>query len=118
MNPVETYFLKLEEPYKSIALYLRMLIKKTLPEAEEVSKWSLPFYDYNNKYMCYINYRKKTKVVDLSFIQGIHLKSHPELLVNGENRKQIRSIPITSLEAIDEQKVKELLLEAATLNSL
>lgn len=117
MNPVETYFLKLEEPYQSIALYLRMLIKKTLPDVAEVSKWSLPFYDYNDKYMCYINFRKKTKVVDLSFIQGVHLKTHPELLVNGENRKQVRSIPINSLETIDEKKIVDLVLEAAALNS-
>lgn len=117
MNPVATYFFNLEEPYQGVALYLRALIKKTIPDIVENSKWGLPFYDYNGKYMCYINYRKKTGVVDLSFIQGIHLKSHPEILVNGENRKQIRSVPLSSLEQVNEQQLVALLKEAMALNT-
>ena len=92
MNPVEHYILALDEPYQSISFYLRGLIKKTLPEAEEKFKWNCPFYDFNGKYMCYINFRKDRKLVDLAFVQGVHLTKHPELLIDGENRKQIRSV--------------------------
>ena len=115
LNPIDQYIFKLDEPYQSIAMYLRSVIKKTLPDIEEKYKWSCPFYDYNGKYMCYINFRKNTKVIDLSFIQGIHLGAFQEVLIDGENRKMIRSLKFKTLEEIDEKLVQEILIAAAEI---
>lgn len=112
MNPVDNYILKLQEPYQSIALYLQLLIKKTLPEVEEKYKWSLPFYDYKGKYMCYINFRKKYNAIDLGFVQGYKHQKNLDLLIAGEGRTQVRSVRIKSLEDIDEKKLIEIIIEA------
>jgi hypothetical protein len=112
MNPTEHYILKQEEPYQSIMLYLRSVLKKTLPEIDERFSYRIPFYHYNKKPLCYFNVLKGTAYVDIGFMQGVFLeKDFPEL-IDGRNRKQVRSIQIESLENFDEIRFVRLLKSA------
>jgi uncharacterized protein YdhG (YjbR/CyaY superfamily) len=55
MNPIEDYFLKQRKPLQSVMLFLRQIIKETLPEIEEKYRFKIPFYYYNGKQLCYLN---------------------------------------------------------------
>ena len=71
MNPAAHYILSKPEPFKSILLQLQLLVEHTVPEAELLYKWHLPFYYLNGKMFCFLNFRKR--FVDLSFIYGNEL---------------------------------------------
>ena len=113
MNPAEDYILKQEEPYQSIMLCVRSVLKKTLPEIDERFSYQIPFYHYNKKPLCYFNVLKGTSYVDIGLLQGVFLEKNFPELVDGRNRKQVRSIQIESLENFDEIRFVEL-LKAAT----
>lgn len=113
MNPAEDYILKQMEPYQSIMLYVRSVLKKTLPEIDERFSYRIPFYNYNKKPLCYFNVLKGTTYVDVGFMQGIFLENDFPELIDGRNRKQVRSVQIKDLESFDEIRFVEL-LKAAT----
>ncbi|HCQ78295.1 MAG TPA: 2-dehydro-3-deoxyphosphooctonate aldolase, partial [Leeuwenhoekiella sp.] len=52
MNPGAHYILSKPEPFKSILLQLQLLVEHTVPEAELLYKWHLPFYYLNGKMFC------------------------------------------------------------------
>ncbi|PNQ73739.1 2-dehydro-3-deoxyphosphooctonate aldolase [Hanstruepera neustonica] len=112
MKPVDAYFLEQKEPYRSIMLYVREVILKTLPNVQERYSYKIPFYNIGKKPMIYINILKGTDFVDVAFVQGILLeKDFPELQ-NYNNRKQVRSIQIKHIEDLDEHRFV-MLLQAA-----
>ncbi len=74
MNPAENYILNQPEPYRSIMLYIRRVILKTLPNVEEKYNYGIPFYHHNKKPMCYLNILKGTNFVDVAFVQGVFLE--------------------------------------------
>ncbi len=115
MNPVEQYLYHQKEPYQSIMLYVRSVILKTLPKIEEKYSYKIPFYHHNKKPMCYLNILKATSYVDVAFVQGIFLQDKFPQLKNKNNRKQVRSIQVKSLEDFDELMFVALLKEAAVL---
>ena len=115
MNPVEDYILNQPEPYQSIMLYVRSVILKTLPEVKEKYKYKIPFYHLYKKPMCYLNILKGTNYVDVAFVQGVFLQDKFTQLQNGNNRKQVRSIQVKSIENFDELLFVKLLKEAAKL---
>ena len=112
MNPVETHIYNQKEPFKSIMIYLRGLIKKSIPEVEESYNYKIPFFTLNNKPMLYLNVLKGTDYVDVAFVQGILLEKEFEELKNGNNRKQVRSIQVYNLTAFDEIKFVKILEQA------
>lgn len=112
MNPVETYILEQKEPYQSIMIYLRFVIKKVIPEIEETYNYRIPFFKYENKPLLYLNILKGTDFVDVGFVRGVNLESDFPELQNFKNRKQVRSLQIKELENFDEQRFSELLLAA------
>ncbi|MBT8318148.1 MAG: DUF1801 domain-containing protein [Lutibacter sp.] len=113
MNPVEQYILNQEEPYQSIMLYVRGVIRKTLPNIEEKFSYNIPLFNLNNKPMLYLNVLKGTNFVDIAFVQGILLKEKYPQLKNENKRKQVRSLQVKSLESFDELQFIELLKDAA-----
>ena len=114
MNPVETHIFNQQEPYKAIMIYIRDLVKRTIPEIKETYNYRIPFFAINRKPMLYLNILKGTTYVDVAFVQGILLeKDFPELK-NGKNRKQVRSIPVNDLTVFDENRFVELLHAAKT----
>ena len=112
MNPSESYILNQREPYQSIMLYVRSVIFKTLPEVNERYSYKIPFYNVDKKPLLYLNVLKGTNYVDVAFVQGILLEDKFPVLENHNNRKQVRSIKVKSLEDFDEMDFVELLKEA------
>jgi len=115
MNPLNNYFLNQKEPFQSIMLYIRSVILKTLPNVEERYSYKIPFYNVNKKPMLYLNILKGTNYVDVAFVQGILLEGKFQILKNDNNRKQVRSIQVRSLEDFDELEFVEILMEASKL---
>lgn len=112
MKPLDTYFLNQKEPYQSIMLYVRSVIVKTLPDVIERYSYNIPFYNMGKKPMLYLNILKGTNYVDVAFVQGILLEERFPILINHNNRKQVRSIQVKSLEDFDELQFVVLLKAA------
>jgi len=115
MKPIDEYFFDQKEPYQSIMLYVRSVIIKTLPDAVERYSYKIPFYNIGKKPMLYLNILKNTNYVDVAFVQGILLEERFPVLKNENNRKQVRSIQVKSLEDFDEIEFVKLLNEARNL---
>ena len=113
MNPVEQHIINQKEPYQSIMLYVRSVIFKTLTNVTEHYKYNVPYYMYNNKPMLYLNILKGTNFVDVAFIQGILLEDKYAQLKDNNNRKQVRSLQVKSLEDFNELQFVQLLKDAA-----
>lgn len=117
MKPVDDYFFNQKEPYQSIMLYVRGVILNTLPEVEERFSYKIPFYNCHKKPMIYLNVLKGTNYVDVAFIQGILLENQFPILKNDNNRKQVRSIQLKTLEDLDHDNFVALLHEASNILS-
>jgi hypothetical protein len=115
MKPIDEYFFDQKEPYQSIMLYVRSVIIKTLPDAVERYSYKIPFYNIGKKPMLYLNVLRGTNYVDVAFVQGILLEKQFPVLKNDNNRKQVRSIQVKSLEDFDELEFVELLNKARNL---
>ncbi|RLD28884.1 MAG: hypothetical protein DRI75_05260 [Bacteroidetes bacterium] len=62
--------------------------------------------------MLYLNILKGTNYVDVAFVQGVLLEDEFPILKNNNNRKQVRSIQVKSLEDFDELEFVNLLKKA------
>ncbi len=112
MNPTEQYFFSQKEPYQSIMLYIRSVILKTLPDVTERYSYKIPFYNIGKKPMLYLNILKGRNYVDVAFVQGVLLEKKFPGLQDANNRKQVRSLQVRSIEDFDEKEFVELLKEA------
>ncbi|PCI09050.1 MAG: 2-dehydro-3-deoxyphosphooctonate aldolase [Flavobacteriaceae bacterium] len=113
MNPIEQHILNQKEPYQSLMLYIRSVIKKNLPEVEEKYSYNIPFFNIDKKPMLYLNVLKGTDFLDVAFVQGIFLETPFPELKDDNNRKQVRSLQVKSLEDFDELRFVEMLLQAS-----
>ncbi len=113
MNPAENYILNQQEPYLSIMMHVRSVIFKTLPQVKERYSYRIPFYNLGKKPLLYLNVLKGTDFVDIAFVQGVLLEDDFPLLSDYNNRKQVRSVQVRSLEDFDENQFVALLKEAA-----
>ena len=115
MNPIEQYIFNQTEPYQSIMLYVRSVIFKNFPEIKERYSYKIPFFNYKNKPLLYLNIIKGTKYVDVAFVQGILLEEKYPNLEDKKNRKQVRSLQLKSLEDLDEKMFINLMKDAIAL---
>ena len=116
MNPIEQHILNQKEPYQSLMLYIRSVVQKTLPEVEEKYSYKIPFFNIDKKPLLYLNVLKGTNFLDVAFVQGLFLEDQFSELKNYNNRKQVRSLQVKSLEDFDElQFVKMLLLASENI---
>lgn len=115
MNPIENYLFNQVEPYQSIMLYVRSVIKKTLPQVEEKYSYKLPFYHYNKKPLMYLNVLKGTNHVDVAFMDGGILEEKYPQLKNDNKRKRVRSLQVKTLEDFDELLFVDILNDATKL---
>ncbi len=111
MNPAENYILNQPEPFRSVLLHLQSTIERTIPEAQLKFKWKLPCYYVDDSPFCYMNVSVKKGYVDLGFWRSAHLTKHVDKMTI-DGRKLIKSLRYTSLEAIDETVLVEILQEA------
>lgn len=102
MNPAEDYILNQPEPYRSILMYLQVVIEHTLPEAELKYKWRIPCYYINNKPICYLNASHKKGFVDVGFWHAAHLSKKYETYLVREKRKLVKSLRYKTLEEIED----------------
>ncbi len=109
---VDHYFDCIAKPdLQELALALRNLIKRTLPDVHESLKWELPFYMCQGN-LCYINIQKSTVVLGL--YRGIHLSNANGLLQGDGNL--IKHVVLYPADDIPAEGIKEILLEAKALN--
>jgi hypothetical protein len=109
---VEQYLNKLSPDLHAVAMRLREIILSTI-EVEERLSYTVPFY-YGRSRVCYLNARKS--VLDLGFCRGYEMQDMGLLEVKG--RAEVRTIEFKSIDDIDEDSIKELLLEASRLDKL
>ncbi len=112
MNPIDQFFYNQIEPYQSIMLYLRSVILKVVPQIEEKYSYKIPFFCINKKPVLYLNVLKGTDFVDVAIVHGIILEEKYPQLKNHNNRKQVRSLQVKSLENFDELMFSQLLKDA------
>ena len=113
MNPIDDYIFEQEEPYQSIMIYVRIVIAKALPEVQEKYSYKIPFFMHDKKPMIYFNVLKGTDFVDVAFVQGILLEENYPALKNYNNRKQVRSLQLKTIEEINEPMLIQLVKDAA-----
>ncbi len=99
MHKALEYIEELPEPFVQIARELHLMVMDCSREIKLEYKWKLPFYKLEGKMFCFLNFRKE--YLDLGLINGIHLDNSLGKLVDGENRKHLRSLRFTSLEDIE-----------------
>ena len=109
MNPAERYILDQEEPFKSILLELQIIIERTIPEADMLYKYRIPFYYLGKKPFCYLNCTKG--YVDLGFWNAAHLSRHIEIMET-KGRQYMRSLRYKTPEDIDHKILVEVLEDA------
>jgi hypothetical protein len=110
---VDQYFLDQKEPFQSIMLYVRAVILNTLPDVTERYSYKIPFYNIGKKPMLYLNILKGKNYVDVAFVHGVFLEKDFPVLKNDNNRKQVRSIQLKSIEDLDQENFEQLLHAAA-----
>lgn len=99
---------------RAIAEGLRRLIRETMPEATESGYLTWHSIGYRHPkagYVCGIFPHKDS--VDLVFEFGI-LLSDPHQVLQGDT-KQVRYLPITKIDEINETAIKQLIGEALSL---
>ena len=114
MKPAENYILKQSEPYRTILLHLQVIIENTIVDVDLQFKYRIPFYYINNRPFCYLNCNEKEQFVDLGFWNGTHLSINLEYLTTAK-RKMIKSLRYSSLNAIDDTILIEVLKNAFSI---
>ena len=89
MNPIQEYFLRIEEPTRSTLLFIREKIIENDPEnTTETFSYGLPFIKFKKKMLCYFYFSKKHNQHYLSFYHGDRL-DYPELISEGRKKFKI-----------------------------
>lgn len=114
LRPIDQFFIQLEEPIKSVLLFLREYILQTDPNLSEEWKYGMPFYCYKGKMCCYLWVHKKYKQPYLGIVEGkaVH---HPDLLT--EQRSRMKILLINPDEDIDKDKISAILKDVLGLYS-
>lgn len=111
MNPAEEYILNQPEPYRSMLLHVKAVIESVIPDVAMKYKWRIPCFYAGKKPICYLNASHKGSFVDVAFWNSAHLTKHLEHMYT-EKRKVVKSLRYSSLEAIDDGILSEVLQEA------
>lgn len=114
MNPAETYILKQIEPYRTILLQLQSVIEATVPNAELLYKWKIPFYYCNGVPLCFLNQSKD--YVDLAFWHFEAMENHTEYFID-DNRKSIRSLRYKAVDDINDDVIFYILKKQLQINT-
>lgn len=109
MKPAEDYILSKSEPYRSMLLHLQLVIENTLPDAELLFKWKVPFFYVEKRPICYLNQSKD--YVDVGFWNAAHLTVFQEHMTT-DGRKMMKSLRYKSLEAINDDVLMAIVKEA------
>ncbi len=83
--------------YQNELFYLRKLIFRELPTIKESIKWKIPFYEYQNKPLIYLNLTKENLVI--GFMDGSSLEDDESLFApKSFSLKRIRHVYFPKIE--------------------
>ena len=84
-------FIFKQASYQNELFYLRKLIFEQLPNVKESIKWKIPFYEYQNKPLLYLNSTKENLII--GFMDGINLIDEENLFAQKSlSLKRIRHV--------------------------
>ena len=111
-NNIDHFFNSLPEPDRSCLLFLRKFILDFSDKITEQRKNNTPFYYYNKKWLCFISYHPKTRIIYISFVDGNKI-DHPKLL--SEGRKKMKVFYVEASKNIDIKNLSAILKSALAL---
>lgn len=104
-QPIDNFFLKIPEPQQSTLLYLRRFFVEEVGLVEHI-KFNTPFYNFNNKWFCYLSYSQKRKhEIYIGFVKGFKIEYQG---LESEGRKQIKVYRINPEKDIDVKALKKI----------
>ena len=102
---IDEFFLKIPEPQRSALLYVRRFFTEEMGLEEHI-KFNTPFYNFKNKWFCYLSYSQKRKhEIYIGFVKG-HKITFPGL--ESEGRKQIKVYRIDPEKDINVKALKKI----------
>ncbi len=105
LSPIDNYFFRQQEPFKSCLQSLRQHIKCFDNDISEKWQYGMPFFYYKKKRFVYLWIHKKLEQPYLGIVDG-KLVDHPDLLQEKRARMKIflidpaRDIPLRKINAI------------------
>lgn len=111
LNPADNWFLSQEEPIKSCLQFLRQYILDMDKGITEKWAYSMPFFCYKGKRVCYLWIHKKYRQPYIGIVDG-HLISYPGLIAEKRARMKIflidpeRNIPVRKIHLLLKQVLK------------
>ena len=86
-----------------------------MPEVTLEYKWTVPYYYYKKKPLCYLNASHKHQFVDVGFAKGFELKNNQTHLIADNGRNTVKSLRYYNLDEIDNAVLQSVLKEAIKL---
>ena len=111
MNPIQEYFFRIDEPARSVLLFLRKKILESDELITETLSFGLPFLKYKKKMLCYFYYSKQHQKHYLSFYHGDRV-DYTELL--SEGRKKFKILLLDMDEDLPMELIFNILDEVKT----
>ena len=108
LRPIDDYYMHQPEPIKGCLLALRELVLTQDDNITEEWKYSMPFFCYNGKMLCYLWVHKKLHQPYLGIVAG-SVVNHPDLLQ--EKRARMKILLLDPDKDIPVKKVKGILKE-------
>jgi len=115
VKPADNYILNQPEPYRSMLLHIVAVLESSVTEFEMQYRWKIPYVYHKGKPFCYLNASHKKQFVDVGFSKGFKLEKNQDVLVADGGRNTIKSLRYTTLEAIDNAVLLDVVKEAMTL---
>lgn len=107
-----TFFLSLPQPTQSTFLALSNIILNHHPSITPEWKYSMPFFYYNGRMLCYLWTNKKTGQPYIGFADGNKM-DYPELIQ--EKRSRMKIFMIDAEKDLPVKKITLLLKMAITI---
>ncbi len=104
-EPIENFFLSLQEPEHSTLLFLHQFLVADM-QLQTSRKFNTPFYYHQGKWFAFLDYHKKKRSIHISFVKGM-MVSHPKLL--SEGRKKMKIYKINPEINIDVNELSEII---------
>ena len=113
LRPIDNYFLGQKEPIKSSLLFLRQHILNFNKDISEKWQYSMPFFYYKEKRICYLWVHKKFQQPYLGIVDGNKI-DNPDLVA--EKRARMKILLIDPAKDIPMQKINSILNDVINLH--
>ena len=110
MNPLDLFYLQLEEPNQDHLLSLRKHILDYGPDFTEAWKFNMPSFLYKGNRFCYLRMDQKRKMYYIGFNDGKWI-DHPALMFEDRSRIKIflidpgANLPFETIDSIIEAAI-------------